>query len=91
MAGLVSKRTRRAICPAGVRGIWSTLCRIMDARILDADILNARIIPPAWKGFQTPTGISDFRVVERLEGNATTDFGTPGMTPSADYAPLAGS
>jgi hypothetical protein len=29
-----------------------------------------------------------FRVAERLRGNATTDFGAPGMAPAADAAPL---
>jgi hypothetical protein len=34
--------------------------------------------------FAPPGDPSAFNVVERLEGNATTDFGTPGAFPSAD-------
>jgi hypothetical protein len=36
-------------------------------------------------GFRTPASA---RVVERLEGDATTDFGAPGAAPSADAEPM---
>lgn len=39
-------------------------------------------------GFQAPVDASTFVVVERLEGNATTDFGAPGMAPSSDARPV---
>jgi len=35
-------------------------------------------------GFHVPTKVSDFVVRERLKGNATTDFGAPGLAPSSD-------
>lgn len=35
-------------------------------------------------GFVAPTGLEQLVVVERLVGNATTDFGAPGVPPSAD-------
>lgn len=38
--------------------------------------------------FRPPTGLNAFTVVERLEGNATTDFGAPAIAPSFDSAPL---
>jgi len=38
--------------------------------------------------FEAPADPSAFRVVERLEGNATTDFGAPGIPPSADARPV---
>ena len=34
--------------------------------------------------FQSPTDGSAFSIVERLEGNATTDFGAPDLAPSID-------
>jgi hypothetical protein len=34
--------------------------------------------------FQTPTGVSEFVVTERLEGNATTDFGAPAIIAEVD-------
>ncbi|HET9909602.1 MAG TPA: hypothetical protein VFQ23_23345 [Anaerolineales bacterium] len=34
--------------------------------------------------FKPPADVSVFSIVEKLEGNATTDFGAPGLAPSAD-------
>jgi hypothetical protein len=44
----------------------------------------ARILRPARLGFQAPKDVSAFAVVERLKGNATTDFGAPDRAPSSD-------
>ena len=38
--------------------------------------------------FEPPRDLSEFRVVERLKGNATTDYGVPGLTSSADARPV---
>ncbi len=38
--------------------------------------------------FQAPGGVSDFKVVQRLPGDATTDFGAPGSIPPSDYTPV---
>ena len=38
--------------------------------------------------FRAPDGPQDFKVVERLDGDATTDFGVPGIAPSADERPV---
>ncbi len=35
-----------------------------------------------------PTGNPSFRVVERVKGNATTDYGAPGIPASSDAKPL---
>lgn len=35
-------------------------------------------------GFVAPGGTKDLRIVERITGNATTDFGAPGIPPAAD-------
>ena len=48
----------------------------------------ARVLRATRLGFQTPTHISMFNVIERLEGNATTDFGAPDMAPSSDSEPV---
>jgi hypothetical protein len=45
----------------------------------------AQVLRGTRLGFRAPTGA---RVVERLPGDATTDFGAPGATPSADAAPM---
>ena len=39
-------------------------------------------------GFHSPTNTSAFSIVERLKGNATTDFGAPGIAPSGDSKPV---
>jgi hypothetical protein len=43
---------------------------------------NARL------GFKAPAHLSVFTVIERLKGNATTDFGAPDMAPSIDSEPV---
>jgi hypothetical protein len=44
----------------------------------------AAIVRSARLGFTAPIRSEQFRVVERLPGNATTDFGAIGVIPSAD-------
>ena len=39
-------------------------------------------------GFEPPADASSLRVVERLTGDASTDFGTPGQKPKADLRPV---
>lgn len=39
-------------------------------------------------GFQAPVDATAFAVVERLEGNMTTDFGAPDRAPTSDAAPI---
>ncbi|HEX6129567.1 MAG TPA: hypothetical protein VF071_11160 [Candidatus Limnocylindria bacterium] len=41
-------------------------------------------------GDSAPADAAEFEVIERLEGNATTDFGAPGIPPAADERPLGG-
>lgn len=49
----------------------------------------AAVVRPARLGFSAPARIDQLRVVERLAGNATTDFGAPGVIPSVDRAPAS--
>lgn len=44
----------------------------------------ARALRPARLGFQAPTEVSAFAVIERLKGNAVTDFGAPNLAPASD-------
>jgi len=44
----------------------------------------AGVLRPAQLEFQAPADASAFAVIERLEGDATTDFGAPGRPPSSD-------
>ena len=43
-----------------------------------------RVLRNTRLGFQSPKDVSSFVVIERLKGNATTDFGAPGVAPKAD-------
>jgi len=38
--------------------------------------------------FSAPANLSVFTVIERLQGDATTDFGAPGAIPSSDTQPV---
>lgn len=48
----------------------------------------ARVVGRSRLGFEAPSSASAVRVVERLPGNATTDFGAPDVPASADAEPL---
>ena len=48
----------------------------------------ARGVKRAAGGFTAPKDPSALRVMERLKGNATTDFGAPGIAPASDGRPL---
>lgn len=48
----------------------------------------AQAIQAGQLGFQAPTDLTALTVVERLTGNATTDFGAPDMPPALDLTPL---
>jgi hypothetical protein len=45
----------------------------------------AAILSATRLAFVAPKAVSQLRVVERLPGNATTDFGAPGVAPSVDH------
>jgi hypothetical protein len=47
-----------------------------------------RAIESARLEFRPPVDASAFSVVERLQGNTTTDFGSPGIPPAVDARPM---
>ena len=73
---------------------WPGWCRIGQDK--DAALQSlfeygpryARVLRSARLGFQIPKDVSAFIVVERLKGNATTDFGAPDKAPAGDAEPL---
>lgn len=73
---------------------WPGWCRIgRDSgnalqALVDSGPRLARILESTPLGFQAPANMAALRVVERLPGNATTDFGAPDVLPSADRAPF---
>ncbi len=48
----------------------------------------ATVVDPLGLGFVPPANVDGLEVVERLEGDATTDFGAPSIAPAADAAPI---
>ena len=48
----------------------------------------AKAVGRVEKDFEPPASVSDLVVVERLRGNATTDFGAPSAIPEADERAL---
>ena len=47
-----------------------------------------RVLHETGLEFQAPVEVSAFNIIERLEGNSTTDFGAPDVAPSSDMQPL---
>jgi hypothetical protein len=48
----------------------------------------AKVVRGARITFTAPKRVTSLKVVERLKGDATTDFGAPSIAPSADARPL---
>lgn len=48
----------------------------------------ADVVAGSVRGFKAPRSVSGLDVVERLTGDATTDFGAPSGAPAADARPL---
>jgi hypothetical protein len=47
-----------------------------------------RVLGAAGIDFRAPANVSELAVSERLEGNASTDFGAPAIAPSGDVWPV---
>ena len=73
---------------------WPGWCRsgktpddALEALVAYAD-RYATVVSSCRLGFLRPSGMEDLEVVERLTGNATTEFGAPGIPPKGDSRPL---
>ena len=73
MAGLVALREDRGGCYNGAAGVRPALCPGDEC---------CRIT------FHAPLELAAFEIIERLPGNATTDFGGLGAVPTYDLQPL---
>lgn len=56
--------------------------------LFDSGARYAQIMGVTDLGFKAPEQISSFDIVERLDGNSTTDFGAPDMPLARDKAPI---
>ncbi|MBI4261021.1 MAG: hypothetical protein HY658_10685 [Actinobacteria bacterium] len=83
---------RRRVFAAAVD--WPGWCRSTrdEAGALVSLVDHARryraALGPAAEGLEPPGDPSELEVVERLEGDATTDFGAPGAVPAGDRRPI---
>jgi hypothetical protein len=73
---------------------WPGWCRIGPDEegafqaLLEYGPRYAQVLRRSRLGFLAPEDVSGFVVVERLKGNATTDYGVPGLAPTVDSQPL---
>jgi len=56
--------------------------------LLDYGQRYARVLRAKEFAFQAPKNLSAFNVIERMKGDATTDFGAPSLAPSVDAKPV---
>ena len=56
--------------------------------LLDYAPRYAAVLKPAKIAFHAPADMAALKVVERLDGNTTTDFGAPNVAPKSDNAPI---
>lgn len=74
---------------------WPGWCRTGDDEdsaleaLLEIAPRYATVMQAAQIDFKAPPDIAGLVVVERLEGNATTDFGAPNIPPSSDSRPVS--
>lgn len=70
---------------------WARIGRSEEAALsalVDYGQRYGRVLAGTDLAFRPPDDVSKLVVVERLEGNATTDFGAPDIAPSADERPV---
>jgi hypothetical protein len=73
---------------------WPGWCRsgrdekLAIQALLDYGPRYAQVLRGKEVGFEAPVEPSDFMVIERHDGNATTDFGAPAIMPDGDREPM---
>jgi hypothetical protein len=56
--------------------------------LYDSGLRYGKILKSTDLGFEAPKKLSSFEIIERLEGNRTTDFGAPDKPLARDKAPV---
>jgi hypothetical protein len=83
--------SKRAFASAADWPGWSRGARTEEdalRSLADYGTRYARVLRRRVPGFAPPAGPSSLRVVDRSKGNATTDFGAPGVPSRAEDAPM---
>jgi hypothetical protein len=90
----VEAGTRRVFAGAVAWPGWCRSGRTEEAAVrslIDYADRYVTAIGEAGGAFTPPSSVDDVRVVDRLPGNATTDYGAPDRSPGTDDAPIGGS
>jgi hypothetical protein len=83
--------TKRAFAGAVEWPGWCRPAKTGDAALqalVDYTARYAKTLGSASRGLPRPKNVSDLHVVQRVKGDATTDFGAPGRPPKADARSL---
>jgi len=83
--------TRRVFASAADWPGWSRTAKTEEdalRALADYGERYAAVVRRRFEGFTPPGDPSDLRVVERVKGNATTDFGAPGVAASGEDAAM---
>jgi hypothetical protein len=70
---------------------WCRAAKTEDAALqvlVDYTARYAKALGSAARGLPKPKAVSELHVVQRVKGDATTEFGAPGQAPKADERPL---
>lgn len=88
---IIESGAKRVFASAADWPGWARSARDEDgalAALLAYAPRYAKVVSRSRLGFSVPTGVSGLRVIERVPGNATTDFGAPGVTADVDARAL---
>src|SRR4029077_4466342 len=83
--------TKRVLAGAVDWPGWCRGARTEDAALqalVDYTPRHVAAVGSGCRGLKRPGAPTDLRVVQRLKGDATTDFGAPSKAPKADDDPL---
>lgn len=87
IAVYVETGTKRVFASAVEWPGWARSGRTEDdalQALVDYAPRYAKAVSPSRPGFIAPTRVADLTVIERIGGDATTDFGAPGAKPKLD-------
>jgi len=91
---IIETGSKRVFASAADWPGWSRSGRTEDdalQTLVDYAPRYAAVLRRRVPGFPAPNDVSELRVVERVKGNATTDFGAPGVPARVDDPPLKGN
>jgi len=89
---IIETGSKRVFASAADWPGWSRSGRTEDdalQALIDYAPRYSAVLRRRAQGFAAPSDASDLRVVERVKGNATTDFGAPGVPARREDGPIS--